>query len=693
MTIKVFILLALFINLGSGDVIDSLLSEVGLKRDSLGIEPKGYWNRYPLPQGIPHKLNFFDDLLREPLVSYIYLKTLANAGEKYLKEGERGRGGSLYNLLYFLGVDRKIVGFRNYGPNLNPPPITQNSLKEALTALHFTLSEQVNFSSFGGTYDTLGYYAEMKNFIDSTPYKLRPILAELIFNLLDAYKFILIAFRNVSYKLKDAVYNVWDFPETQSDGEKYYPQFDDMARLLDEHSLYYASLKVSSAAERASSKLRKLKVDSLKLSLETPLGIIMIGGAGCDTFEVDNPFILIDLGGNDLYRGKIGASSPNHPISVVIDIEGDDIYEGDTASIGAGILGVGIVLDVGGNDVYSAKRYGLGMGVFGVGLIADMEGDDRYSMEVAGEGCGFFGIGLLLDRSGDDKYYICGNGEGDGEFGGIGVLVDGSGNDSYVAEPLSSKYDRGDYHSKFVINANNAQGFGGGRRGDGSDGHSWAGGMGALIDLEGDDRYTSGNWSLGVGYWYGIGFFYDGSGDDIYKSCYFTQGSGAHYSIGVFVDEGGDDRHILYETAGAALGFGWDFVDAIFIDGGGDDVYEAKRISLGVAEIRSNVFFIELGGDDKYRVLSKTPSFGAAVWRKNYRMPSKLSPYPSFARNLALFLDLGGEDIYEGVENIPADDTLWFNPKKDSKEFGYGNYGIGLDREGGTIRELEFFRE
>ncbi|MBI3271833.1 MAG: hypothetical protein HYZ53_22770 [Planctomycetes bacterium] len=38
----------------------------------------------------------------------------------------------------------------------------------------------------------------------------------------------------------------------------------------------------------------------------------------------------------------------------------------------------------------------------------------------------------------------------------------------------------------------NAQGRGKGRRGDGADGHSWAGGLGALLDCEGDDRYSAG---------------------------------------------------------------------------------------------------------------------------------------------------------------------------------------------------------
>ena len=61
----------------------------------------------------------------------------------------------------------------------------------------------------------------------------------------------------------------------------------------------------------------------------------------------------------------------------------------------------------------------------------------------------------------------------------------------------------------------NAQGAGMGRRGDISDGHAWAGGLGALIDLSGNDEYVSGNWAAGVGYWFGTGVLYDGEGREV----------------------------------------------------------------------------------------------------------------------------------------------------------------------------------
>ena len=72
--------------------------------------------------------------------------------------------------------------------------------------------------------------------------------------------------------------------------------------------------------------------------------------------------------------------------------------------------------------------------------------------------------------------------------------------------------------------------FGGNRRLSAH--QSEAGGLGALLDVDGDDVYEAGNFSQGLGYWYGTGVLWDGGGDDRFESVYFTQGSGAHFAIG-----------------------------------------------------------------------------------------------------------------------------------------------------------------
>jgi hypothetical protein len=308
---------------------------------------------------------------------------------------------------------------------------------------------------------------------------------------------------------------------------------------------------------------------------------------------------------------------------------------------------------------------------------------------------------MNLDMTGSDTRYLFGDGQGMGGVGGVGVCADYEGNDKYTAEPLESVSHRGDYHSQNKINVNGAQGAGMGRRGDGSDGHSWAGGLGVLIDIKGNDHYYSGNWTLGCGYWFGTGLVYEGEGDDLYESVYFTQASGAHYCIGAIVDEAGNDTHKLWETAGAGIAFGWDYTVAILLDKGGNDHYEAKIISLGCAQIRSDVLLIDLGGDDYYQLQSGQQGFGAATYLESYNIPNKISPMDIYSKSFGLLLDIGGKDSYMDwdkdkdkvtPDTICGDDKTWYSPAKDSKNYGANNFGVGMDVEDGKVPEAEFFK-
>jgi hypothetical protein len=261
-------------------------------------------------------------------------------------------------------------------------------------------------------------------------------------------------------------------------------------------------------------------------------------------------------------------------------------------------------------------------------------------------------------------------------------------------------YDLADYHSEHKINGNFVQGVGYGRRADLTDGHSYAGGVGAIIDISGNDHYLSGNWSLGTGYWFATGIAYDGAGDDIYESCYFTQGSGAHFCNGILIDEGGNDKHELYETAGAALGFGWDFTNAFLINMGGDDSYKANMISIGCAEVRSNAFLIDIGGDDTYRLKDGALGLGAVDFRDIYTKPSQLHTYFYEARSFGGFIDIGGQDKYlsftdstETDHQSAENNTIWFKPERADSTYGFDNYGVGLDIEEGMIPEFEKWKE
>ncbi len=688
------------------DLLDTLLARIGWTREDLGFHPQSTWPRFPDPSRLPYTLRFFEDLYAQPLQIYTFAKTFSHAAQTYLDpEFRNQKHQGIYRLVYALGVDPWVTGFRSYGANIHrvAEDTVGDPLRRGLARLWSLAGYQPPGPTFGGQYgEVQNPWDDFCSAADTLlPAQAYQALGTYMENLADAIYWLHVARRNLQAETAQKVYRIRDLQTTQPDGSVYYPEVDDAFQQMDWHSLLYAALKVTQATEDfVAASGTWGKIQPFRLRLQTPWGEIVVTGTGTDTLQAETPLLFVDFGGNDVYPGLVAATpAPDRPLSVAVDLQGDDRYETRRdLTQGAAILGVSLLWDHNGNDTYRAGTLSQGAAQLGFALLVDEQGNDTYRAKEVAQGAGLLGVAGLVDLEGSDTYYLFGNGQGDGEFGGIGFLVDARGNDHYEAEPLSSVFDRGDYHSQYKINANNAQGFGGGRRGDGSDGHSWAGGLGMLLDLEGDDTYRSGNWSLGTGYWFGVGLLVDEQGNDVYESCYFTQASGAHFAIGALIDEAGNDQHTLFETAGAALGFGWDFTEAFFLDRAGNDTYQARIISIGVAQIRSQAFFIDLGGNDHYAALWKTHKFGYASPRDFYQRPSKTLPYLYDVPSLALFLDLGGQDTYEPLERpkdsgpVPfQNDTLWFQPPLDDPQRGHQNYGIGVDREGGFIRELELW--
>jgi hypothetical protein len=686
------------------DLLQAALDSIGYTYSDLGYRPKGYWNRFPT--GIPYKLKSFDDLYAEPLGLYNYARSFGGAVRRYCDPARLDSAdNSLYNLVYHLGVERKTGGFRSYGANLVDAPGGERPFIRAVENLYITTGDKMQYVTFNQKADWPDLKKELSEKTASLPYPVRLALAGLVENLREAIYWQSLGVRNIPSEIMNRVFYIRDLAETQGDGMKYYPEIDDAAQTIDFESVCYAALKVAAAAEHAEKKLTPLLKDvprDFALDFPTPYGRAVINGRGDNLVNGDYCLFIIDFGGDDTYTGPAGATSrPGHGVSVLIDLEGNDIYKSEnmTPSFGAGILGVGLLYDATGSDRYEGKLFSQGAGFLGLGMLFDKSGSDDYKSETSSQGAGYFGIGLAIDCAGDDSYYLYGDGQGMGGVGGgVGCLADYSGDDKYMAEPSPKIVNRADYHSQFKINANNAQGGGFGRRGDGSDGHSWAGGLGAIVDIYGNDLYESGNWSLGCGYWFGTGICYDEAGDDVYRSVYFTQASGAHFCNGALIDECGDDKHILYETAGAALAFGWDFTNALFVDRDGNDQYEARMISYGLAQIRSFAFFFEMGGADSYTYGKGRQGFGAASFRDIYAKPSELRTYDYYTKSAGIFIDASGTDNYlikEDAETAASekmkDNTVWFTPEKSDSNYGHNNFGIGIDADGGKIPELEIF--
>ncbi|MGQ0723437.1 MAG: hypothetical protein ACT4PE_17955 [Candidatus Eiseniibacteriota bacterium] len=670
----------------AGDALDEALAAEGLVRADLGWEPRGYWSRYPADT--PHRLRHFDDLLAQPLATVTFARTASNAAKILLSADSLAKrpeksDGALYRAVQILGVDRKFGAFRNYSANLDTTSI---DLVDALLLLHESAGRKTSFVTFGNVAAFPDLRKEWEAKVAAgVPARARPALGRLVADLVSAHEWCELAFRNVPVATRLAVQRRTDLGVELGDAQEYFPELDDAAALLDEASLWYGSLRAVAAVERARHALSAVDTrGNCSFDWYSPLGWIRFHGSGEDEIDGTDSFLVVDLGGGDSHEGSAGAPAPGRSLSVLLELGGNDMYHptGDGPKLGAGLAGIGIVLDAAGDDEYWAGRCSQGFGQLGFGLLADLDGNDYYFSRYDSQGAAFLGIGTLLDAAGDDTYRIESDGQGFGAAGGVGTLADRSGNDRYEAVRDPAVTGRPSSHSEDRISISNAQGVGSGRRGDGSDGHSWAGGLGQLIDVEGDDEYVAGNWSQGAGYWFGTGLLHDASGNDTYRGVVWSQGSGAHFCIGALIDESGDDRHLIEEKGSASVAFGHDFTVALHVDVAGNDEYDVfEGDGLGFSINRSVALLIDCGGDDRYRNKpGNRPGF--ARFDERFARWDDTHTYFTEASALGLFLDVGGRDSYEA--DAAADDSTWLDPAESANRAAR-NLSIGVDRADGTV--------
>ncbi len=383
-------------------------------------------------------------------------------------------------------------------------------------------------------------------------------------------------------------------------------------------------------------------------SLETKWGKIGFGTLGRDRWDKADYMFIYDPGGDDFYAdGCAAVDTLNRPFSFVVDISGNDAYQSTSEGAqGYGSLGIGIIFDRDGDDTYIGGRWSQGAGYFGVGLLYDLAGDDRYFSTEFSQGSGLFGFGALADISGDDQYISTVHSQGVGFTKGLGILADVSGNDNgYCTGKKPTNYgDAGIFDAW-------AQGCGMGFRSISS------GGIGLLVDGDGEDNWEAGNFSQGGGYYYGLGIFHAfGKEDDTYMGSRYGQGFSAHQAAGAFIEDGGDDKYSTRQ--GVVSGLAWDQCLSLFIDDSGNDhYYGGSFFSLGASAHNSICLFLDRSGIDVY---DYKPGPARAGGNK-YHGGSSFS----------LFLDLG-DDI----------DTYSSDKANNDVEISRPEYGVFRDGKG-----------
>lgn len=670
------------------DAIDEALQLAGLTRADLGWEARGWWQRYP--QDIPYKLRHFDDLCAEPLAIVPFLRTMGATVRTTLapeevagKKGERG-AGALYRAVHDLGVTKRFGATRPYSTNLTA---VATPLEVALLEAWRVEGRATKFVTFGQESPYPLIAKDLQTACAGLPPEVSGVLGKLVLDLLDARHWAALAFRHVDLETRTRIATRLDLGAEETDALEYEPAIDDAARAWDEASLWYAGMKAVEACDLArldlAGPVARLggSLGSLRIEIATPVGPVVIDGTGDSEIAVPETgaFLVVDLGGNERYTGPVGASGPTHPLGAALDLAGDDAYEATDAALGAGVTGIGVLLDAAGDDAYRAQTLGEGAGHFGLGALLDIAGDDRYELRYSGQGAGFFGIGLLFDLAGRDSYTLWSDGQGFGGVAGVGVLADRTGNDEYLAVPDPAVTGRPSYHTEGRIAVSDAQGCAMGRRGDGADGHAWPGGLGALLDGEGDDRYTAGNWGQGCGYWFGTGLLWDGAGKDEYRANGWASASGAHFCIGAVIDEAGDDLHAVAQNWGPA--FGHDFTVALLLDVAGSDRYECGGEGVGHSINRSVALCLEGDGDDRYAFQTEGKHPGLTNFDPRFLDRTGTSVYWTEPTSVGLFIDAGGTDVY------PAGcaDGMAKTDDPGSENARARNFGIFVDRREGRI--------
>ncbi|HMS33374.1 MAG TPA: HEAT repeat domain-containing protein [Ignavibacteria bacterium] len=362
---------------------------------------------------------------------------------------------------------------------------------------------------------------------------------------------------------------------------------------------------------------------------------IAIGGKGKNIYTGHFDFI-IDLGGDDVYNIERETNDLfKNNFSCIIDLSGNDLYTTNSNySLAGSVFSSGFIFDKEGDDIYKGKNVSLGSAICGLGVLYDENGNDTYQANQFSIGAASFGVGLLVDRNGNDVYVANSYSQGFGMTEGVGAIVDNKGNDNYLIDARS--LDIGRYEDHYV---SMSQGYGLGLR------PYYAGGIGLIIEGEGNDFYSTDIFGQGGAYWYALGCIVDKSGHDKYNSYQYAQGAGIHLAVGLLKDYDGWD---FYTSDGVSQGCGHDFGFGLLYDVKGNDNYSAYSLSQGAGNANGIGMLIDESGRDGY--LNKEPGNSRGYGNSRREFGS-----------LGIFLDASGEDFYSvgGMDSVINNSSMW----------------------------------
>ncbi len=380
------------------------------------------------------------------------------------------------------------------------------------------------------------------------------------------------------------------------------------------------------------SKIEKKNIQSVKFRKQTKYGDIIISGFLNDFHYNEDCFISIDFGGDDVYKNLVCRTDENKLISLYFDFAGNDNYITDTHfDICSAVFGTSYLYDRSGNDRYSGMNNSCASAYFGTAVINDDGGNDFYECYLYGNAAATFGYGLIIDESGNDIYQGGAYCEGFGSVKGYGVIVEKKGNDYYLSG--NQIVDSIRYFANYITMS---QGCGYGIR------PYIPGGLGLLLDREGNDMYKADIFGQATSYWQAIGGLIDYSGDDKYISQRYSQGAGIHLGISALIDFTGDDNYISFDVS---QGCGHDISFGILYDYSGDDFYKNPYLGMGAGITTAIGLLVDISGNDAYCGWWREQGHGEYLVQREFG-------------SIGVLYDKSGQDRYYSSDNSSKDKTI-----------------------------------
>lgn len=663
----VFFLLPIHMSLAEVDIVKDVLQTIDFTKEMCIVSEETIQKTYG---DDPFRLPFFNEQLRNPLQTPSVLK---NNIDYCMTNRDSLRNVHWYTA-YRLGY--MVAAYPQYEPTYDHRIVESDPLLYAISDIYTLHQKPLSAYSF----------SLLQSKTKEIPLELQKEIAKVLYASMEfelarnkAFSTIseldlMKAFQNPAAILTE---DEWDEITYQAASEANFGQ------------LYFASIVLNHHLDAFLKILPTLSMPgSTSFSAETPMGSIQIH-SNKDTMHTNrNILFSLDLGGNDTYLNSAGGNdSWFNPVSICINMAGNDIYRVQDPSVysqGAGVFGFGALIDMQGNDQYKSIQYSQGFGCFGVGILWDQNGKDQYDCDYLAQGAGIFGIGILHDSAQSDTYYTYSFSQGFGFVKGFGLLMDDEGDDTYIAndeDVAGTNPQSSDHNTSFC------QGAGFGRRADLAEGNSMSGGIGMVIDMQGNDTYSCGVFGQGTGYWAGTGVLYDQNGNDSYKGVWYVQGGAAHFGIALLMDDHGDDTYDALMNM--AQGAGHDVSLGYLIDREGNDRYTSPNLALGGGNTNGLGFFVDAQGDDIYQLRrANATNLGKAnceFFPKTSWRYGKLT--------MGLFIDRGGEDTYVSMDE-DGNFTIPYDRAGNEKSWSFihdkiiNTLGCGTDTSEGAIEGL-----